>query len=159
MIKRLRPALILLGVAVLAYALLIPKMGFYWDELPMSWIRYELGPAAMTRYFSTNRPVWGLLFQVTTRLLPQIPIYWQVFALLCRWVSAVLVWALVREIWPEHDLQALVAALLFLVYPGFNQQWTAYLYSHFFIVLCFLLLSFLLMLRSFRRPGGSARSK
>ncbi len=47
----------------------------------MSWIRYELGPEAMTRYFSTNRPVWGLLYQLTTRLLPQVPAYWQIFAL------------------------------------------------------------------------------
>ncbi len=37
----------------------------------------------------------------------------------------------------------LTTALCFLVYPGFNQQWTSYLYSHFLIVLCFLLLSFL----------------
>jgi hypothetical protein len=81
---RIHPALILLVVAVLAYGLLIPQLGFYWDDLPMSWIRYELGPEAMTRYFSTNRPVWGLLYQITTRLLPQVPAYWQIFALLWR---------------------------------------------------------------------------
>ena len=137
--RRLRPIVVLLGVAILAYGLLIPQMGFYWDELPMSWIRSELGPAAMTRYFSTNRPVWGLLYQVTTRLLPQIPIYWQVFGLLSRWLTAVLVWAILRELWPGRDRLALSASLLFLVYPGFNQQWTSFLYSHFFIVLCFLL--------------------
>ncbi len=155
MIKRQSPALVLLGVAILAYALLIPQMGFYWDELPITWIRYELGPAAMTRYFSTNRPVWGLLYQVTTRLLPQVPIYWQVFALVWRWLSAVLVWAIVRELWPGRKQLAIIVGLLFLVYPGFNQQWTAYLYSHFFIVLCFLLLSFLCMLWSFRYEGRS----
>ncbi len=155
MIKRLSPALVLLGVAILAYALLIPQMGFYWDELPMTWIRYELGPAAMTRYFSTNRPVWGLLYQATTRLLPQVPIYWQIFALLWRWLSAVLAWAIARELWPGRRQLALIVGLLFLVYPGFNQQWTAYLYSHFFIVLCFLLLSFVCMLHSFRYEGRS----
>ena len=72
------PPLVLAIVAVLAYGLLLPQLGFYWDDLPMSWIRYQLGPEAMARYFSTNRPVWGLLYQVTTRLLPQVPIYWQV---------------------------------------------------------------------------------
>lgn len=156
--RRLRPALVLLGVAILAYGLLIPQMGFYWDELPMSWIRYELGPAAMTRYFSTNRPVWGLLYQVTTRILPQIPIYWQVFGLLWRWLTAVLTWAIVRELWPGRERLALIASLLFLVYPGFNQQWTAYLYSHFFIVLCFLLGSFLCMLHAFHYSRRALRS-
>ncbi len=148
--KRLHPALVLLGVAVLAYGLLIPHMGFYWDELPMSWIRYELGPEAMTRYFSTNRPVWGMLYQLTTRVLPQIPIYWEIFGLFWRWMSAVLVWAIIRELWPVRRLFALIVSLCFLVYPGFSQQWTSYLYSHFFIVLCFLLFSFLCMLWSFR---------
>ena len=145
--NRLHPAFILLIVAILAYGLLIPQLGFYWDDLPMSWIRYELGPEAMTRYFSTNRPVWGLLYQVTTRLLPQVPMYWQIFALLWRWLGAVAVWAIMRELWKEKPRFALGVALLFLLYPGFNQQWGSYLYSHFFIVLFFFLLSIFLMLR------------
>ncbi|MGZ9234757.1 MAG: hypothetical protein ACXW4E_04465 [Anaerolineales bacterium] len=146
--NRLHPALTLLIVAILAYGLLIPQLGFYWDDLPMSWIRYELGPEAMTRYFSTNRPVWGLLYQLTTRLLPQVPVYWQVFALLWRWLGAMVVWAIVRELWKDKPYFALSVALLFLLYPGFNQQWGSYLYSHFFIVLFFFLLSIFLMLRS-----------
>ena len=119
----------------------------------MSWIRYELGPEAMTRYFSTNRPVWGLLYQITTRLLPQAPVYWQVFALLWRWLGAVVVWAIVRELWKDKPVFALSVALLFLLYPGFNQQWGSYLYSHFFIVIFFFLLSILLMLRHRTLPA------
>lgn len=145
--QRLHPALILLIVAILAYGLLIPGLGFYWDDLPMSWIRYELGPEAMTRYFSTNRPVWGLLYQITTRLLPQVPVYWQVFALLWRWLGAVVVWAIVRELWKDKPYFALSVALLFLLYPGFNQQWGSYLYSHFFIVIFFYLYSIYLSLK------------
>src|SRR5215212_3654852 len=144
--KRLHSAFVLLLVALIAYGVLAPQLGFYWDDLPMSWIRYELGPEAMTRYFSTNRPVWGLLYQLTTRLFPQEPFYWQVFALVCRWLGAVVVWAIMRELWRDRTGFALSVALLFLLYPGFNQQWGAYLYSHFFIVLFFFLLSILLML-------------
>lgn len=127
-------------------------MGFYWDELPMTWIRYELGPAALMQYFSTNRPVWGLLYQVTTRLLPQVPIYWQVCALLWRWISALLVWAILRQLWPTAARVATIGALGFLLYPGFTQQWTSFLYGHFLIVLCCLLFSFLCMLWSIQRP-------
>src|SRR5215212_96747 len=145
--KKIHPALLLLIVAVLAYGLLIPQLGFYWDDLPMSWIRYELGPSAMTRYFSTNRPVWGVLYQLTTRLLPQIPLYWQIFALICRWLGAVVVWGIVRELWKAKPRFALGVALLFLLYPGFNQQWGSYLYSHFFIVIFFYLYSVYLSLR------------
>lgn len=113
----------------------------------MSWIRYELGSQAMTQYFSTNRPVWGLLYQITTHIFPQVPIYWQLFALVWRWLGAVMVWLIVRELWTDKPRFSLSVALLFLIYPGFNQQWISYLYSHFFIVLFFFLLSIYLMLR------------
>ena len=146
------PVVLLALLTILAYGLLLPQMGFYWDELPISWIRYELGPEALTRYFSTNRPIWGLLYQLTTRVLPQIPIYWEVFALFWRWLTAVLVWGIVRELWPNRRQFCLIISMLFLLYPGFNQQWTSLLYSHFFIVMCFFLISFLCMLWSFRYP-------
>jgi hypothetical protein len=106
----------------------------------------------MAQYFSTNRPVWGLLYQITTRIFPQVPIYWQVFALLWRWLGAVVVWLIVRELWKDRPRFALGVSLLFLLYPGFNQQWSAYLYSHFFIVLFFFLLSLHLMLRGKPSP-------
>ena len=150
-IRLAHPVLILLVVSVLAYGLLLPQMGFFWDELPMTWIRYQLGPDAMTRYFSTNRPVWGMLYQLTTTLLPQTPIYWEMLALVVRWVSAVLVWLIARNIWRGRAEFAVIASLAFLLYPGFNQQWTSFLYSHFFIVLCFLLLSFLCSIWAERR--------
>src|SRR6266498_1721389 len=145
--KRLHAALVLLLVAIIAYGLLSAQLGFYWDDLPMSWIRYELGPGAMMQYFSTNRPVWGLLYQVTTRLIPQIPVYWQIFALLWRWLGAVAVWAIVRELWKDKPHFALSVAFLFLLYPGFNQQWGSYLYSHFFIIIFFYLYSVYLSLK------------
>jgi hypothetical protein len=145
--RKLHPSFILLIMAILAYGLLIPWLGFYWDDMPMSWIRYELGPEAMTRYFSTNRPVWGLLYQLTTRFIPQVPVYWQIFALIWRWLGAVVVWAIVRELWKDKPRFALSVALLFLVYPGFNQQWGSFLYSHFFIVIFFYLYSIYLSLK------------
>lgn len=150
--KHLRPASLLFIVAFFAYGLLIPQLGFYWDGLPISWIRYQLGPEALTRYFSTNRPVWGVLYQITTRLIPQVPAYWQVFALLWRWLGAVVVYAIVARLWKDKPQSALGVALLFLVYPGFNQHWEAFLYSHFYIVLFFFLGSFLWMLLAIESP-------
>jgi hypothetical protein len=151
--KRLYPPLILLVIAILAYGLLIPQMGFYWDDLPISWIRYQLGPEALTQYFSLNRPVWGVLYQLTTRFIPQVPMYWQIFAILWRWLGAVVVWGIARQLWKDKPRFALGVALLFLVYPGFNQQWASFLYSHFFIVLFLFLFSLLCMLWAIAQPN------
>ncbi len=151
--KRIHPIFVLLIVATLAYGLLIPQLGFYWDDLPISWISYELGAAALTRYFSTNRPMWGWLYQITNTFIPQVPVYWQVFALFWRWACTVVVWAIARRLRPERPALALCISLFFLLYPGFNQHWVSYLYSHVYIVLFCLLLSIYLMLL-----GGRLRS-
>jgi hypothetical protein len=97
--KKFLPALVLFLVALLAYGMLTPRLGFYWDDLPITWIRYTLGSEALTQYFSTNRPVWGLVHQLTTRLIPQVPAYWQVFALVWRWLGAVVVYLIVSKLW------------------------------------------------------------
>jgi hypothetical protein len=151
--KRIHPSFTLLVVAIFAYGLLIPQLGFYWDDLPMSWIRYQLGADAMTRYFSTNRPIWALLYQVTTSILPHTPIYWQIFALLWRWLGAVVLFFIGRQLFPKSEKFAFTLSALFLLYPGFNQQWVSYLYTHFFIVIFFFLLSYYLMLRKKTIPA------
>lgn len=151
--KYLSPSIVLFLVAFLAYGLLMPQMGFYWDDLPITWIRYQMGSEALTDYFSTNRPVWGLVHQVSTSLLPQEPIYWQVFALIWRWLGAVIAYAIFGKLLPDQPRAALGLALLFLLYPGFDQHWAAYLYSHFYIVLFFFLLSLLFNLLAAENPS------
>ena len=59
--SRLAIPLALLIVTALAYGLFFWRLGFYWDDQPISWIRYQLGPEATTKYFSDYRPVWALL--------------------------------------------------------------------------------------------------
>ncbi len=142
-----------LAAAFLAYGLFLWRHGFYWDDLPISWIRYELGREAMTKYFSTARPVWAELYQVTTTFVPPVPMAWQVFSILWRWLSVVLLWQFVRELWRDREQMALLAGLLFLLYPGFNLQYASFLTAHFWIVVCFFFASFLLTLRALKSPS------
>lgn len=144
---------VFLVIASLVYGLFVWLHGFYWDDLPISWIRYELGPEAMRVYFSTSRPVWGALYQVTTGLIPQVPVYWQILAILTRWAGVVLLWMIVRQLWRGQNQLAFNTGLFFLLYPGFNFQWVAFLTTHFYIVICIFLSSYLLMLWSFQYPN------
>jgi len=144
--------LILAVVCLAAYAPGIGWMGFFWDDWPMNWIAQNLGPAGFIHYFSTNRPVWGLLYLLTTPLVGSNPLAWQLTAILVRWAMALAVWGLVRQIWPKQGLAALVASLLFVVYPGFTQQHVALIYTHHFLVIIFLLTSLLCTLAAVRNP-------
>jgi hypothetical protein len=151
--KRFAVPLALLIVTALAYGLSFWRLGFYWDDQPISWIRYELGSSATVGYFSDSRPVWGMLYQLTAYILPQKPIYWQLFAMFWRWAGVVTFWLVLENLFPKRKQLVLILSLLVLLYPGFNQQWVSYLYAHFFIVLFFLLFSYVLTLRGKTVPA------
>ncbi len=51
---------VILGVCAAAYGLMIPYIGFYWDDWPFTWIYDTFGPAGLTMYFETKRSVAGL---------------------------------------------------------------------------------------------------
>lgn len=140
------PAAVLVSITLVVYGTLSTQMGFYWDDIPITWIRYEQGPAALMKYFSGTRPFWGILHQITTAFIPQVPFYWVIFGLLWRWLAACAVRAVVVRVWPSRPRMAFMSALLFLLYPGFTQQMMGYMYGHFFIVFCTMMVSWWLML-------------
>ncbi len=119
--SRFAPVLLLL-VSVLAFGLLIPGLGFYWDDWAKILVARLYGLAAYPAYYASDRPLSAWTHMLFTPLLGQSPLAWQVFNLLLRWLSAVgMLWSL-NLLWPRARRQNLAAALLFLVYPVFIQQ-------------------------------------
>lgn len=131
----------LLLIAALTYGLFFWQRGFYWDELPWTWIYFRHGPETLKVTFSTSRPFWGMIYQLTLPLLGPNPWAWQLLAILLRWLTAVLLWNTLCVLFPKHTKPALWASMFFLVYPGMGQQYISLMYSHFYIVLCAFLLS------------------
>jgi len=144
--------LVILLVCVLAYGLVIPWLGFYWDDWAFLFIRTQLGAEGLTRYFATNRPFIAWIPQITIPLLGTTPWKWHMFMLLVRAASAVSVWWVIRLAWQKRRSVALWVALLFAVYPGFDQQPIAINYSDFFLLFTFLMLSFSLGILAVRAP-------
>jgi len=140
-------------ITYLAYGLFFWRLGFYWDDQPISWIRYQLGTQATTLYFSDSRPVWALLYQLTGFILPLKPGVWQLFAMFWRWAGVYVFYLVILKLFPQRKNFAILLPLFVLLYPGFNQQWVSYVYAHFFIVLFFLLISWHLMLRGKTIPA------
>ena len=146
-------ALLLMLVAAACYGIWARQMGFYWDEWAYVWISQKLGDAGLARYFATNRPFWGMIYRFTIPLVGYEPWRWQLFSLFWRWLSALLIWAVLRATWPERSEVAAAAGLLFLVYPGFDQQPIGLMFGHFFLVMAAFLLSLWLMQLAQRRSG------
>jgi hypothetical protein len=145
--------LLFLLVTLAAYGLLLPLTGFYWDDWPFAWMAKFLGPQEFIPAFAGVRPFLGPIFFVTTSLIPPVPLYWQIFALLIRLLAVLSAWFALTQIWPRHPRQALITSLLFLVFPGYSQHWVAFTHiNQEWIPLIFYLLSFGFSARALRQP-------
>jgi hypothetical protein len=139
---------------IIAYGLLLPLTGFYWDDWPFVWIAKFLGPKEFFPAFAGVRPFLAPIFFVTTSLIPPTPIYWQIFALVIRFISGLSAWFALNHVWPQHQRQIFIASLLFLVFPGYSQHWVALTHiNQEWIPFIFYLLSFGFTARALRNKS------
>jgi hypothetical protein len=120
-----RQTLLIAIITAVAYGLLLPFTGFYWDDWPFAWIAAFLGPAEFIPAFMPFRPFLGPIFYFTTSLIPTHPLAWQVFALVIRFFIGIAAWWMFNQIFPNRKTLAFLAALLMLVFPGYSQHWVA----------------------------------
>jgi hypothetical protein len=143
--------LILLILGIVSYGLLFRQLSFFWDDYPLAWISDTLGSDGLSRYFSTNRPVWGLVYRITTPILGAQAWRWQLFALFWHWISTVVLWSLLRLVWSRNTQPAVWISLIYFIYPGFRQLPISLLYSHFYIVLTAYFLSLFFTILAIRK--------
>lgn len=112
-------------ITLISYGLLIPWLGFYWDDWPFAFLAHNYGPTELIRAFASFRPFLGPIFFVTLSLLGTSPITWQIFGLLVRFILATSLWWSLCQVWPNRKNEVLTVVLIFLVFPGFSQQFVA----------------------------------
>jgi hypothetical protein len=140
----------LLIYCLISFGILIPWLGFYWDDWPSIFYLHVLGPKGFIQAFSVDRPTLGWLFMATSAIFGQSTLAWQIFGLAARWLSSLALWWTLRELWPQQPRQAAWTALLFAAYPGFLQQYIAVTYSHTWLVLAAFFVSLGTMLWAIR---------
>ncbi len=123
------PAVLAL-LALLSYGLLIPWLGFYWDDWPFAWLSRFLSLRELLDVFSMFRPFDAPFFLLTIPLLRDSPLAWQLYGLVVRLAAALALWWSLRQIWPDKPRQSAWAAMIFLVFPGFGQQWIAFTHAN-----------------------------
>ncbi len=152
--------LLLGAVTLAAYGLLIPWLGFYWDDWAFAFLANQYGPAELVKAFSGFRPFLGPIFTVTTSILGTSPLPWQIFGLLIRFCMGLSFWWTLKQLWPEYQRQVLSVSLIFLVFPGYSQQWVALTHiNQELLSLIAYLLSFGFTVRSVRRPHTRPRDR
>ncbi len=138
----------LLLLALLTYGLLIPFLGFYWDDFPYTWFAHIGGASGVFRAVAEDRPALGLVYGITAPLLGNHPLPWQLFAIFTHWLFSFCIFKIIQTIWPADGEKACWIAALSLVYPGFSQHWISVIYSQAFLLFSLYFLSILIMIRA-----------
>lgn len=128
-------------------------LGLYWDDWPSLWFLHAFGPTVFPQAFAIDRPLQGWLFVLTTSLLGESMFAWQLFGILARLLSSLAVGWVLLSLWPQRKNQVLYVVLLFLVYPGFLQQYIPITYGHQFLIMAVYFTSLGLMIWAVRKPA------
>ena len=145
----------LLVVCILAYALLIPSFGFYWDDLPYALVYQRFGPGGYPAFVASDRPFSAWVFVGLTWLLGEQLLGYHIVGLLLYWLCAVLFWRFISLVWPLHQKEALWAALLFAVYPGFLGQPKTFTYFHHLSAMALSLLSLIAAVQAIQTTSNN----
>lgn len=131
----------LLALTLLSYGLRALPLGFFWDDWPYLWFFHRLGPQGIVDAFTGDRPFLSFIYILSLSTLGNSGVNWQIFALLARWLCGAALWWALAVTWPRHAGKAGWAAALFIVYPGFTQQWIALIYGQAFFLFALVFLS------------------
>lgn len=152
LIKNYSVPIALFILSALSFGVLIPRLGFYWDDWPYLAIYRLQGMDGFRQFFESDRPTTFISYILLMPVLGTNPVGWQIFTLSLRWLCGILIWWFLRRMWPEKEDLAILSALLFVVYPVFRQQSIALTYHQLWMEFVFYLLSLVGMVEAARNP-------
>jgi hypothetical protein len=139
---------LLVAVSAIAYLPFIAHFSYFNDDWYEMFATGTRGPLVFIDIFSVDRPARALLMIPLYILFGRNPFPYNVTAYLFRLFSGLSVlWGL-RIVWPQQKRLALVAALFYLIYPGFLSQPNAIDFQSHIAGLCFATVSIALSLKA-----------
>jgi hypothetical protein len=144
----------LVAICVLAFGLLVPFLGLYMDDWHHVYFGFNRGLQGLQELFLYDgRPFAYIFYAIGFKLLGYSALHWQILALCLRTLTVILFWLCLREIWPEHEREVAWVAILFAVYPLFNQQQLSVAYSMHWFGYSLYAISIWTMALSIKRPA------
>jgi len=149
------PPLLFLIILIFAFGVMLPRLGFYWDDWPPILIEKMQDTHIFWEFYQYDRPFSAWTYVILFPILGTKPLAWQIFTLGLRWLTTVFAWLSLREIWPTHRKQAIWAALFFALYPSFDQQAISVAFSQHWICYLFYMASIWAMVKAVRKNAIS----
>ncbi len=133
---------------LVAFGLMLPYLGFYWDDWPFIYLLKTSGLEGIKSLLAYDRPLSLWMYGLTNVLAGTSPLKRQILALIIRFLLVISYWLTLKKVFRGKDVPVTWMALLFAVYPLFFQQSIATAYTHHFIVYILFSLSIYFMLES-----------
>jgi hypothetical protein len=114
--------LVLVVIAGITYLPLVSKLGYINDDWYLMYDGYVGGAKFFHEVYGIDRPLRGYLMQAAFSLFGMNPLYYHLSAFVFRILSAIGLFWLCNQLWHKREVYNLLAALFFLVYPGFLSQ-------------------------------------
>jgi hypothetical protein len=137
-------------LTVLAYGLLIQKLGFYLDDWYIVYTNEALGPQGFNDFFEGVRPLFPFVYQTFVPIFRDSPLAWQVFALVTRIIVSLSFYFLLDLLLPKQKIFTAAVVGLFTVFPAFRFHWFATMFGQYYLLMALYFASYILMLAVMR---------
>ena len=145
------PTLIFL-VCVFSFGIVLSRLGYFQDDWHHVFYAFWQGSAGLQRFLLADRgPFAWVVYAAFFRILGYAPAAWHWSLMLIRFLTSLVFWLALRQIWPGQSRLTAWLALLFVIYPIFTLQALAVAYTLHWIMYLVYMISLLLMLYGVRR--------
>lgn len=139
-------AAIIFILSCLSYGLLAPWIRFFHDELSMLWFSQNMND--LGRFFEGNRPFLRYLYEPFLWIFGSNSFLWVIFSVFTRWLLAMSLYWLIKQIWPERMFLVIAICCLAVVYPGFQAQYSSMIFGIAFLIFSLFVLSLLFSIKA-----------
>jgi hypothetical protein len=116
-----RSFLLILVTTLLGYLPYAHQWGFYRDDWHVLWGQNAIGFGNIFVQHQIDRPLMGLVYMFTSRILGNHAIAWALFSISLRLAGGIIAFLIFQKIFARAGWINTLMACLFVVYPGFLQ--------------------------------------
>ena len=124
----------LLLFAVVTYGIFVFKLGFYWDDWPPLLLSHLPYKQQIWNYFLFDRPFQSWTYYFLFPICKDSAACWQISGIIFRWAAALLFYLTFFRLFPKQKTILQWTAILFVVFPGFSNQFSSVSFGSHFIV-------------------------
>jgi len=146
-------AVLIFLVCFFSFGILLSRLGYFQDDWHHVFYDYWQGAAGLKDFlFYDSRPFAYIVYVFFFRVLGFAPSHWHWSLMILRFLTVLMFWLSVRQLWPGQAALTTWLALFFAIYPIFALQPLSVAYTLHWTMYFVFMTSMFLMLYAVRHP-------